>query len=194
MKREDHILWKIVKAHEIVTELQFQRNRGQLDPHAYAARVAPICMEVMNRLLALIEQDGFIEIAQYNARFFSKEEFDDPHRYDRNSSKEYHKYIMGLFNANWISREYEKFMARYRHALFEPDPVKRASELVLGMDSLINWMHGCFYISGHVMRVSPITGDYETDYYIATHTMYLLAVKGIDSTIEYLKSVVPAEF
>jgi hypothetical protein len=194
MRREDHILWKIAKAHEVVTELQFARNRGQLDKHEYAAKVAPICMEVMNRTLALIEHDGFIEVAEYNAQFYYEEAFMDPHKYDKDSSKEYHKYMLSLHAADWIVREYKKFIARFRHAIFEPDPVKRASELVLGMDSLVNWMHGCFYISGQIMRASPITGDSKKDYDIATHTMYLLYAKGIDETFEYLEKVIPPEF
>jgi len=193
MKREDHILWKIAKAHEIVTEMQFARNRGQLDPHQYAAKVAPVCMEVMNKTLSLIEYDGFIEVAQYNAQFFTKEDWDEPDRHGV-YSENYNKRMMKLFEADWIAREYDKFMKRFRHAIFEPNPVKRASELVLGMDSLVNWMHGCYFISAQVMRASPITGDKKDDYYIATHTMYLLYEKGINETFEYLETAIPAEF
>ena len=148
-------------------------------------------MDVMNRLLALIEQDGFIEIAQYNALFYSREEHDEK---DKNRSLERHRQLMFLFTQDRIAREYEKFMKRFRHAIFESDPVKRASELVIGMDSLVNWMHGCHFISVQVMHASPITGDFKKDYYIATHTMYLLATKGIDKTLEYLMEAIPYEF
>lgn len=193
MKREDHILWKIAKAYEVVTELQFQKLRGQLDAYQYATLIEPVCIEVMNRLLALIEQGDFLSKSREDAKEFSEEKWNEPRRH-YNYSKEYNARQMELFNADWIMREYEKFMKLYRHAIFEPDPVKRASELVLGMDSLINWMHGCFYISGHIMRASPVTGDFKKDYYIATHTMYLLLMKGIDETMEYLEKAIPAEF
>jgi hypothetical protein len=136
-------------------------------------------MEVMNRLMQLIEQDGFIEIAQYNAQLFDEEK---------------HDALSYQYIADWIMRDYEKFIQRYRHALFEPDPVKRASELVLGMDSLENWMHRCWFISGQVMRAQPIFGNYEKDYKIALHTTYLLYAKGINETFEYLEAAIPAEF
>jgi hypothetical protein len=194
MKREDHILWKIVKAHEFVTELQFLRAKGHISPEQYAKRVEPVCVEVINRLLALIEQDGFIEIAQYNALFFCKEEFDDPERYAQDCSREYHRHLYGLFVADWIVREYEKLMDRFRYAIFEPNPVKRASELVICMDALENCMHGCFWVSGQVMRASPITGIFEDDYKIALHTMYLLYAKSTDQAIEYLMDAIPHEF
>jgi len=193
MRREDHILWKIAKAHEVITELQFARNRGQLDPHEYAAKVSPICMEVMNRTLTLVEDNGFIEVAKYNAQFYTEDDWNEDRRHYK-YSKEYNKHMMDLFIADWISREYDKFMARFRHAIFERDPVKRASELVIGMDSLINWMHGCFYISDQIMRASPITGDIRKDYDIALHAMYLLSVKGIDETFKYLEEAIPSEF
>lgn len=193
MKREDHILWKTVDAYEVITELQFRKARGQIDAYQYAALVQPICMEVMNRLLLLIEKDGFITKAIETAKDFSEEKWDEKDRH-RKYSKEYNDLQMRLFIANWITREYEKFMDRYRHAIFEPDPVKRASELVIGMDSLTNWAHGCFYIATHIMKMSPITGNYKTDHRTFEHMLYFLAAKGTAEARAWLIERIPAEF
>lgn len=193
MKREEHILWKIANAYAVIYESQVRRKQGQLDAYQYAALIQPICIEVMNRLLALVEQGDFLSKARENAKEFNEEAWNEKNRWSK-YPREYNERLMELFNADWIMREYGKFMQRYRHAIFEPDPVKRASELVIGMDSLTNWAHGCMYLSGHVMRMSPITGVYKDDYRIFTHMAYLLAVKGIDETMDYLEKSIPGEF
>jgi len=193
VKREEHILWKTVDAYEVITELQFRKSRGEIDAYQYATLVQPICMEVMNKLLLLIEKNGFITKAIETAKEFSKEKWDEPDRHGK-YSKEYNELQMKLFIADWIAREYEKFMIRFRHAIFEPDPINRASELVIGMDSLSNWAHGCFYISGHVMKMSPITGDFKTDHKTFVHMLYLLYAKGIAEARAWLLERMPPEF
>jgi hypothetical protein len=186
MRREDHILWKLTEAYDLLYRMRRKYKSGDLSWDEYAAIMEPRCIELMQMFLHAIETGTFLAWHENNIEHYTKDGLNpygipkDSYGYPFQSTSEY------------VIKRYNQFVETYRNAQTERDPEKRTKELVIGMDSFVGWMHGSFELSQKVMREYPITGDPATDYDIALHTMYLVTYKdNADAAIDYLREKMP---
>lgn len=178
MQIEDHLLWKITTTYDLLYRTRKKFTDGDLAWEEYAALMEPKCIEVMSELLKCVETGDFLDYHRRNRNLPDGNEYPGRGKYG---------YPFPSTSKRIIER-YEQFVKIYQDAIIQTDPEKKTKELVIGFDSFAGWMHGSYEISRWIIKLNPITGDWETDYSIALDTMTIVTGFGnASSAIQYLR-------
>jgi hypothetical protein len=180
MQIEDHILWKIATTYDLLYRTRKKLKDGDLAWEEYAALMEPKCIEVMTELLECLEAGDFLDHHRMNASLPKGKGEEYPWR-DRTG-------FPFPSVSESILKRYEILAKTLHESVLISDSEKKTHELIIGFDMFVGWMHDSWLMSRWVMKQRPITGNWDEDYEIARHTMYLASYKrDADDAIAYLR-------
>jgi hypothetical protein len=180
MQIEDHILWRITEAYDLLYRTYKKFKDGELSHEDYVSIIEPKCSGIMMELLECIESGDFLDYHRRNMQLPPGAGY---------PGRDKHGFPHPDYCSGSVIRKYTAFVRNLHDAMTQTDLTIKSRELIIGFDSFVGWMHGTYEISQWIMKQNPITGNPSEDYSIAISTMYLISYKrNADSAIAYLRA------
>lgn len=114
--REEHMIWRIVDAHEMLVKYQMQRAKGIIDEYDFVEIMQPILMEIMNKFLKCMNTGNFIPLMKkytsgYNGHFVKEDKYNtySDIKLMKNKENDFRKYRADTANDYIAENNFEKY-------------------------------------------------------------------------------------